>query len=76
MKDNVVGRPNQPPPPNLVDDRLTSDRASRTFTSPSKGTSFQQPAPQNAGHSYNPANPRQYQKVKPYEQNRSVKSTG
>jgi hypothetical protein len=64
VKHQLVGRPNKPPPADLDAERLNSDRASRTFTSPAMGNAFQQPAPQNAGHSYNPANPRQYQKVK------------
>lgn len=65
MKHQIAGRPNKAAPADLDAERLNSDRASRTFTSPSKGTAFQQPPPQNSGHSYNPANPRQYQKVKP-----------
>lgn len=63
-KDNVVGRPNKPKPTDLDEARQISDVASRPFTSTAKGNAMAQAPPQGNGHSYNPANPWQYAKVK------------
>lgn len=63
-KDNVVGRPNKPKPPDLDEARQISDVASRRFTPDSKGTAMPYAPPAGAGHSYNPADPWQYAKEK------------
>lgn len=63
-RDELVGRPNQPAPADLEDERQISDVASRRFTPDAKGVASAHAPPRNAGHSYNPQDPYQYQKVK------------